>query len=231
MNEQVLNRFEKWQRTAWIVGVVGCILWLIGIVVARHTAFQSYWFAWIFWNGIGFGALSILMLHILSGGAWGNVVRPTIRAAIFTIPMMAVLMIPIFFSMGDVFPWATVHGLDQAMPHKRVFLTTPWFIVRAVIYFAILITLVRIFRVHAEVGDDRISRLASGAGICIYGICMLFACTDWIMSLRAAVVHHDAGRYYDGLAVPRRPGVFRDHRDRSGARGTSRHHQATSRLG
>jgi hypothetical protein len=183
MNELLLNRFEKWQRTAWIVGIIGCILWLIGIVIARHTAFQSYWFAWIFWNGIGFGALSILMMHILSGGAWGSIVRPTVRAAIFTIPMMALLMIPIFFSMGDVFPWATLHGLDESTPHKRAYLSVPWFIVRAVIYFAILITLVRILRVHAEVGDDRTARLASGAGICIYGICMLFACTDWIMSL------------------------------------------------
>lgn len=183
MNELLLRRFNQWQRTAWIVGGLGCLLWLMGIAVARHIAFQSYWFAWLFWNGIGLGALSILMTHILSGGAWGNIVRPAIRAAIFTIPLMALLMVPVFFSMGDVFPWATVHGLDASMPHKRAYLTVPWFIVRAVLYFAIFIVLARIFRVHAEVGDDRIARQASGAGIVVYGLCMLFASTDWIMSL------------------------------------------------
>lgn len=183
MNESLRNRFDQWQRAAWIIGCVGCLLWLIGIAVARQTAFQSYWFAWIFWSGIGFGALSILMTHILSGGAWGNIARPAVRAAIFTIPLMAVLMIPVFFSMGDVFPWATPHGLDASMPHKRAYLTIPWFIFRAVIYFAIFIALARVFRIHAEVDDDRTARQASGVGIVIYALCMLFASTDWVMSL------------------------------------------------
>jgi hypothetical protein len=183
VNEVLLGRFSQWQRTAWIVGGLGCFVWLVGIVIARHIAFQSYWFAWIFWSGIGFGALSILMTHVLSGGAWGNVVRPAIRAAIFTIPLMALLMVPIFFSMGDVFPWATAHGLTEPAPHKRAYLTVPWFIVRAILYFAIFIVLARVFRVHTVVGDDRTARMASGGGIVVYGLLMLFASTDWVMSL------------------------------------------------
>jgi hypothetical protein len=175
VNETLSARFARWQRTAWIVGAIGCAGWLLGILFARHTAFQSYWFAWIFWSGIGFGALSISMTYCLTGGAWGEAVRPSIQAATFTIPMMALLMIPVFFSMGDVFPWATAHGLAELSPHKRAYLSVPWFIVRAVGYFAILITFARVLRVP--------SRAAGGGGIVTYAACMLFASTDWVMSL------------------------------------------------
>ena len=42
---------------------------------ARPRVFQAYWIAWIFWSGIGFGSLVMLMLHALSGGAWGDAVQ------------------------------------------------------------------------------------------------------------------------------------------------------------
>jgi hypothetical protein len=183
VNELLQNRFAKWQRTAWMVGGVGCALWMIGIVFARHAAFQSYWFAWIFWSGIGFGALSILMTHFLSGGAWGEAVRPWMQAATFTIPLMALLIIPVFFSMGDVFPWANPHGLGDAAPHKRVYLTVPWFIGRAVVYFAILIVLAQVLRLRTGNPVPGPGGAASGGGIVAYALCMLFASTDWVMSL------------------------------------------------
>ncbi|MDR3402362.1 MAG: hypothetical protein P4L99_07670 [Chthoniobacter sp.] len=178
MNESLLHRVAGWQRTAWVVGGMGCMAWLVGIVFARHAAFQSYWFAWIFWSGIGFGALSILLTQFLSGGAWGEVVRPSIRAATSTVPFMALLMIPIFFSMGDVFPWANAHGLTEASPHKRAYLSVPWFMVRAFIYFGILSMLGTLLRFPGAK-----ARQTSAAGIVIYAGCMLFASTDWVMSL------------------------------------------------
>lgn len=179
MSEVLQDRFAKWQRNAWIVGAIGFVAWALGVLFARHAAFQSYWFAWIFWSGLGFGALSILLTHLLAGGAWGEAVRPSIKAATLTIPLMALLMIPVFFSMGDVFPWANPHGLAESAPHKRAYLTVPWFIVRALIYFAGLTFLARLLR-HR---DDRSTGPASGAGIVGYGLCMIFASTDWVMSL------------------------------------------------
>jgi len=178
MNESILTRFAQWQRTAWLMGGIGCAAWLVGIIFARHAAFQSYWFAWIFWSGIGFGALSILMTQFLSGGAWGETVRPSIRAATLTIPMMALLLIPVFFSMGDVFPWANGHGLTEAAPHKRAYLSVPWFIVRALGYFGILSALAALLRRR-----DANAHTTSAPGIVAYALCMLFASTDWVMSL------------------------------------------------
>jgi hypothetical protein len=183
MTEALQDRFAKWQRNAWIIGAVGFVLWLIGILFARHTAFQSYWFAWVYWSGLGFGALSILLTHLLSGGAWGEAVRPSIKAATLTIPLMALLIIPVFFSMGDVFPWANPHGLTESAPHKRAYLTVPWFIVRAVLYFVILGFLAKLLRERVDTPAERTVGPASGAGIVTYGLCMLFASTDWVMSL------------------------------------------------
>lgn len=183
MTETLQDRFARWQRNAWLVGAVGFVAWALGIIFARHTAFQSYWFAWLYWSGLGFGALSILLLHLLSGGAWGEAVRPSIKAATLTIPLMALLMVPVFFSMGDVFPWANPHGLAESAPHKRAYLTVPWFIVRAAIYFVALGFLAKFLRERVDTSRERSVGPASGAGIVGYALCMLFASTDWVMSL------------------------------------------------
>jgi len=183
LQDSLQDRLVSWQRNAWITGAVGFVAWLIGLIFARHTAFQSYWFAWIYWSGLGFGALSIMLTHLLSGGAWGEAVRPSIKAATLTIPLMALLIVPVFFSMGDVFPWVNPHTLGDAAPHKRAFLTVPWFIVRAFLYFAILGYLAKILRERVDIPGDRVVGPASGAGIVTYALCMLFASTDWVMSL------------------------------------------------
>jgi hypothetical protein len=183
MKELILARFSQWQRLSWIVGGIGCVAWLIGLFVARHTAFQSYWFAWLFWSGLGFGALSILMTRALTGGAWSRAAAPWMHAASLTLPIMIVLMVPVFLSMGDVFPWASAHGLDATSPHKRAYLTVPWFIVRSIVYFAILCTFAGVLRVRAASPNEEASRSAGAGGIVAQAVCMLFASTDWFMSL------------------------------------------------
>jgi len=180
MNEALVQRAAQWQRGACLLGLAGCLAWIAGAVVSRHSAFQSYWFAWIFWSGIGFGALSILLTHRLAGGAWGEAVRPAMHAASLTIPLMAALLIPVLFSMSDIFPWAAEHGLPAASPHKRAYLTPHWFIVRALGYFAILGVLAAVLRKRGRTSQQ--SPVSAG-GIIVYAACMLFASTDWIMSL------------------------------------------------
>lgn len=183
MSALLLPRLQRWQRTAWKVGAIGLVAWIIGAVLTHTVAFQSYWFAWIFWSGIGFGALSILLLHFLSGGAWGDAVRPSAEAAAQTIPLMALLMIPVFFAMSGVFPWAATHGLTELSPHKRAYLQVPWFIVRAAGYFVILGGLAYFLRRGAHDPARGSATAWSGGGIVAYAICMLFASTDWVVSL------------------------------------------------
>jgi hypothetical protein len=179
-------RIHRFRRSAWFVAVIGLVICIGALFFAKARMFQAYWVAWIFWSGVSFGGLVIVMMHTLTGGAWGSAVRPFAEAGAMTLPLMALLFVPALFGLGDIFPWvhpAVLSGHDW--PHKRAYLTGPWFVVRAIVYFALLCGLMR------PLGLWRRGSLlpaigagpASGGGLVLYGAVMIFASTDWIASL------------------------------------------------
>ena len=56
--------------------------------------------AYIFWFGIVLGSMALLMVQHLTGGAWGLVIRRPLEAAVRTMPIMAVLFLPIVLGHG-----------------------------------------------------------------------------------------------------------------------------------
>ena len=66
--------------------------------------FRAYLVAYNFWVGITLGSLVILMLQYLTGGVWGILLRPMLESATRTMPLMALLFIPIALGMSKIFP-------------------------------------------------------------------------------------------------------------------------------
>src|SRR5262245_40717135 len=56
---------------------------------------RSYLVAWLFWLAISLGCWSWKMLHNLTGGGWGWAMRPAFDAAAATLPLMALLFLPL----------------------------------------------------------------------------------------------------------------------------------------
>src|SRR5207245_3120302 len=146
----------------------------------------------LFVLGIALGCLALGMVHQLSGGAWGLVIRRPIGAATRTLPVLTLLFVPILFGLHRLYPWtdaARVAG-DEALQHKHLYLNTPFFIVRAAIYFAVWNALVYFLNAWSleqdETADPRIARrmqMLSAGGLVAYGLTITFASFDWLMSL------------------------------------------------
>ncbi len=196
-------------KEAAVVGVLGAIALLIGVVLAPEQFFRSYLFAYMFWLGIALGSLAILMVQHLSGGAWGIVTRRMLEAAAATVPLLAVLFIPIalsFLTKHHLYEWAAHDapvggvmsvepaGLEgsghDAIKHKIGYLNVQFFIIRAIIYFviwsAMALLLNRWSTEQDRTGNPALPtrmRNLSGPGIVIYAITVTFAAVDWIMSL------------------------------------------------
>ncbi|MCL4814073.1 MAG: hypothetical protein KJ061_16400, partial [Vicinamibacteraceae bacterium] len=62
------------QRGA-LIGGIGLVAALVGAFVNPAVFYQGYLVAFIFWTGLSLGALALLMIHHLSGGQWGLVIR------------------------------------------------------------------------------------------------------------------------------------------------------------
>src|SRR5699024_1245315 len=95
--------------------------------------------SYMFVLGLSLGCLALGMVHQLSGGAWGVVIRRPIGAAARVLPVLTLLFLPIVFGMHHLYEWthADVVANDQILREKQVYLNTPFFLIRAALYFAV----------------------------------------------------------------------------------------------
>ncbi len=172
--ESLRPQLDRLQRRALIVGVVGLALCLLGAPANPQQFFQSYLQAFLFWIGISLGCLAIVMMHHLVGGTWGIPVRRLLEAGTRTLPLMAVLFVPVLVGLRSLYVWARPQEVaaDPLLQQKSLYLNVPSFWIRAIVYFAIWI-IVAHFLSKWSLEQDRTAdrtltrrlRMLSGPGI------------------------------------------------------------------
>jgi hypothetical protein len=180
------------QRRLLIAGAVGAVVSLVGAYVDIRQFMQSYLMAYMLCLGVTLGCLALGMVHQLSGGAWGVVIRRPIGAATRTLPVMTVLFLPIALGMRYLYVWtnADLVAHDEILQHKHAYLNTPFFLVRAAIYFAVWNALAYFLNSWSlrqdQTAEQKLARrmqMLSGGGLLAYGFTITFASFDWLMSL------------------------------------------------
>src|SRR5580765_4829911 len=137
--EQDIPELAQYQRQFLLAGAAGAVVSVIGYFTNPTQFFQSYLMAYMFVLGLTLGSLALGMVHQLSGGAWGVVIRRQLGAATRVLPVMTVLFLPIVFGMHHLYEWthADIVASDELLQHKRLYLNTPFFLARAAFYFLV----------------------------------------------------------------------------------------------
>ncbi len=168
------------------------LLSLVGWSSNPTQFFQSYLMAYMFCLGVTLGCLALGMMHQLSGGAWGVVIRRPIGAASRVLPVMTAAVpadrarhvAPVLWTHADIV------ARDEALQHKHLYLNVPFWIGRAALYF--LVWNLTAYFLNAwsleqdRTADPRIARRMqklSAGGLVAYGLTITFASFDWLMSL------------------------------------------------
>jgi hypothetical protein len=181
------------QRKALIAGAIGTVASLLGLFLNAPVFFRAYLVAWLLVVGVAVGCLAISMLHHLSRGAWGLMVRRPMEAAARTIPLVALLSLPILLGMKQIFVWARpeVVAHDVLLQEKHWYLNVPFFILRLVIYFVVWggfgFILDRMSRRQDSSPDPGLARrmqIIAAPGLALYCLLATFAAVDWLMSLQ-----------------------------------------------
>jgi hypothetical protein len=194
--EQFQPRLDRMQRVALIVGGLFLALCFLVSLVGLGTpleTFQSYLFSYIFWVSIPLGCMALLMMHHLTGGWWGYPIRRLLEAATRTFLVMTVLFIPILLGIHKLYPWAqwiADKPTDPALHFKAMYLTPNLFVVRAVIYFAVWLTVAYFLNkwsyAQDRTGDTRLAGVLeafSAPGLILWGLAVTFSAIDWVMSI------------------------------------------------
>jgi hypothetical protein len=180
------------ERTGLGVGGAFLLVLAAGFAMDRGQFFRSYLFGWVFWVGIGVGCLGLAMLNQLTGGLWGLVPRRFHEAAARTIPAMALLFLPVLLGLGSLYTWAQpeVVATDEMLRRKAPYLNAPFYVGRAVLYFAVWSALAYVVsrlsqRQDAGADPARAARLrgVSAVGLVLLSLTTTFAAVDWGMSL------------------------------------------------
>jgi hypothetical protein len=192
------------QRSLGVGLLFGVASLILGLVPStREQFFHSYLLGFMLWLGISLGSMAFLMIQHMTGGKWGMVIRRQLEAGMNTLPLMALLFVPIAAAglpylytgnhekIGGWPGWLHYTGVDahlQQMSHS--YLTVGWFIARAAFYFAIWLVLAFILnRWSREQDRPPVQNLAprfrniSAPGIILYAFSISFAVIDWVMSI------------------------------------------------
>jgi hypothetical protein len=189
------STLSRWESGAMMAGGVGLLACLIAFFIpdSRVPMFRSWLVAFNLYLGLALGGMVVVMVQHLTGGNWGFVVRRPLEAATRTLPLLALLFVPLAFGLSELYTWADEEKVkaDEHLEYLASWwLTVPWFLIRAAIYFAIWnalqLALNRWSKQQDQTNDprlhDRLAALSAG-GLILYVLTITFAAVDWVMSL------------------------------------------------
>jgi hypothetical protein len=168
-------------RNAALVGAAWAAVLLIAAALLEPKVAAAGWLVgFAFWAQILVGSLTLIMIHRLTGGRWGEIAAPVIEPAAAAVPLLILLAIPLFISIPTLYPW----------PHQPAaiktdvlsyYLNIPAFIVRALLaligWSALAFFLPRI--------NGRSGRFLAAHGLVFHALIISFVSIDWYLSLEA----------------------------------------------
>src|SRR5664279_1707748 len=102
-------------RRGLVVGGLFAVVSLAGLVSNPTQFFRSYLVAFALVLGVALGSLAISMLHHMSGGAWGLVIRRILEASSRTITLVVCLFLARNGPMQEVLQSRHVHDLGKLL--------------------------------------------------------------------------------------------------------------------
>ena len=193
MNPRFAALLNRVQFIALGLGIVALGASALGGALGNpQQFFFSYLFAYLFWLGLSLGCFVVTMIHLLTGGRWGYPTRRFLEAGYLVLPLMLVLLIPVFLGLHALYPWARPAEVaaEKALQQLHVYENGAAYIARQIFFLAVFIGLavyLRLWSLQQDATQDaaptRKARTLSGPGIVVYGLLGTFATVDWIMSL------------------------------------------------
>lgn len=169
-------------RRSVVIGIgllvaIGLVLLLAQLLVPT-TAFvpRGWLLAFAAWSSVPIGSMTLLLIHRLAGGAWGEAITPVLRPAAAMMPLVGLAFLPVVLTLPAIYPWA-------ADPHAaaadvaRLYLNAPSYVIRAAIAFVGW----SFFAVVLAAGAG--GRLFAALGLAFHGFVISLVAVDWYLSI------------------------------------------------
>ncbi|MBI4544556.1 MAG: hypothetical protein HY703_05115, partial [Gemmatimonadetes bacterium] len=105
--------------------VLGSATLLTALLTDAARAWRAYLFNWLYWTSIAQGAVILAAAVTMTRGIWSQPVRRIALSFVAFLPVSFLLLLPLLFAAGQVFPW--VH---QELGGKEAWLNVPFLAAR-----------------------------------------------------------------------------------------------------
>jgi hypothetical protein len=193
--EAVLRDGKRILGVASALALLGVLALGLGALVAPARFFSAYLTAYAYVVTTALGALVFLMIcHAMRAG-WPTLLRRLIEAMVATLPVLAVLFVPLLFGLRRLYPWLRLETIAderarELVARKLSYLSVPGFVGRTVFYFFTWILVGALLVRWSERSDAAPAFPArgrmyvlSGALLPVIALSVSFAACDWLMSL------------------------------------------------
>lgn len=208
LHDIVLPAGSRWQKMPLICGLIG-VAALGGAVALGMGELKQFYFsylvAFLFFLSLALGGLFFTMVQFVVRAGWSVAIRRMAENAMSTLPLMALLFIPIAIGLHDLFHWSHLDAVanDPILKGKAGYLNANFFYVRAAVYLLVWSALGLYFYRQStkqdttrDIAHTHRMQFASGVGILVFGLTLTFAAFDWIMSLDPHWYSTIFGAYY-----------------------------------
>src|SRR3954452_19419989 len=100
---------HSWNRLP-AIGAGVALLGVVACAVVGASNPKQFFFSWLvsflFFLSLALGALFFVLIQYASQGGWGVVLRRVGETTFATIPVMAVLFIPVLIGLHDIYSWS-----------------------------------------------------------------------------------------------------------------------------
>lgn len=164
------------RRVALRAAAAGGVITGITAIFDLTQVCRGYLASLVFLLGLSVGSLGLKLIHSVTGGNWGEQLRPSTEAAARTLWLLLLLWLPLFFVLPHIYPWATG---SPGVHFQHQYLDLPFFMIRALACAAIWLVLIHVNRTYAH------SELLNGLGLVAYMLTVTVFAVDWVMSIDA----------------------------------------------
>jgi hypothetical protein len=193
------------RNIGWGLLLSGVLCYVLGYLVdARHAAFVHV-VNFLFLTSVGVGALFLIALEYIAGAVWSVPMRRVNEFLAALIPIAALMALPLFFHLHELFPWANAETVahDEIIKGKEPFLNVNFFTIRFVVIFGLWTLFFYLFTRNSLKQDfekdqkhTRFNIGLAAAFIPIFAIGLTLIAIDWAMSLEPHWYSTIYGVYY-----------------------------------
>lgn len=166
---------------AWLATAgAGLVVSVLAIVLGSPALAELWLLVFVVLAGFGAASLGLLMIGHLLGETWLEPVRDELEPASWTMPLLAILALPLAFGLDALFPWADQRPAPGVPTLRDVWLTPAFFLIRSAAYIGIWTWLaVAVTRAGSHRG-------LSAAGLALLAATFSLASVDWVLSREPA---------------------------------------------